>query len=73
MDHRWGLSLNFGSTNGEKCVQGLGGRGVCEDQKDKSVPPKSNFWVTYTMCCEECGREVAAYFGESGRNDYTRG
>ena len=27
----------------EKCVQGLGGRGVCEDQKDKSVPPKSNF------------------------------
>ena len=25
------------------------------------------------MYCEECGREVAAYFGESGRNGYTRG
>ena len=25
------------------------------------------------MYCVECGEEVAAYFGESGRNGYTRG
>ena len=29
--------------------------------------------ITYTLYCEECGKEVAAYFGESGRNGYTRG
>ena len=29
--------------------------------------------VTYTLFCVECGEEVAAYFGESGGNGYTRG
>ena len=29
--------------------------------------------ITYSLICEECGEEVAAYFGESGRNGYTRG
>ena len=29
--------------------------------------------VTYTLACQECGEEVAAYFGESGRNGYSRG
>ena len=29
--------------------------------------------VTYTLYCLECGEEVAAYFGESGRNGYSRG
>ena len=25
------------------------------------------------MICEECGEDVAAYFGETGRNGFTRG
>ena len=29
--------------------------------------------VTYTLFCVECGEKIAAYFGESGRNGYTRG
>ena len=29
--------------------------------------------VTYTLFCVECGEELAAYFGESGRNGFTRG
>ena len=29
--------------------------------------------VTYTLYCVECGEEIAAYLGESGRNGYTRG
>ena len=29
--------------------------------------------VTYTLFCVECGEKVAAYFGESGRNGFTRG
>ena len=29
--------------------------------------------VCYTLWCEECGQEVAAYKGETGRNGYTRG
>ena len=29
--------------------------------------------VTYTLFCVECGEELAAYFGESGRNAFTRG
>ena len=29
--------------------------------------------VTYTVFCVECGEKVAAYFGESGRNAFTRG
>ena len=28
---------------------------------------------SYSLICEECGEEVAAYFGESGRNGYSRG
>ena len=35
-----------------------------------------NCWkesVTYTLWCDECGEEVAAYKGESGRNGFTRG
>ena len=35
-----------------------------------------NCWresVTYTIFCEECGKEVAAYKGESGRNGFSRG
>ena len=28
---------------------------------------------TYTLYCQECGEEVAAYFGESGRNGFSRG
>ena len=29
--------------------------------------------VCYTLWCVECGEEVAAYKGETGRNSYTRG
>ena len=29
--------------------------------------------VTYSLWCDECGEEVAAYKGESGRNGFTRG
>ena len=29
--------------------------------------------ITYTLFCVECGEELAAYFGESGRNGFTRG
>ena len=29
--------------------------------------------VTYTIFCEECGIEVAAYIGETGRNGFSRG
>ena len=29
--------------------------------------------VTYTLWCQECGEEVAAYKGETGRNAYSRG
>ena len=29
--------------------------------------------VTYTLWCQECGDEVAAYKGETGRNAYSRG
>ena len=35
-----------------------------------------NCWkesVTYTLWCDECGEEVAAYKGESGRNGFSRG
>ena len=35
-----------------------------------------NCWregVTYSLVCEECGRGVAEYFGETGRNAFTRG
>ena len=35
-----------------------------------------NCWresVTYILWCDECGIEVAAYYGESGRNSYSRG
>ena len=29
--------------------------------------------VTYSLWCNECGEEVAAYKGESGRNGFSRG
>ena len=29
--------------------------------------------MTYTLWCEECGKEAAAYKGETGRNGFTRG
>ena len=29
--------------------------------------------MTYSLVCEECGQGVAEYFGESGRNGFTRG
>ena len=29
--------------------------------------------VTYSLMCEECGEEVCQYFGETGRNGFTRG
>ena len=29
--------------------------------------------VTYSLVCEECGEAVCQYFGESGRNGYSRG
>ena len=29
--------------------------------------------VTYSLVCEECGEEICKYFGESGRNGFTRG
>ena len=29
--------------------------------------------VVYALRCQECGDEVATYFGESGRNAYSRG
>ena len=35
-----------------------------------------NCWkesVTYNLWCNECGEEVAAYKGESGRNGFSRG
>ena len=38
--------------------------------------PNNNCWnesVTYTLWCNECDEEVAAYKGESGRNGFTRG
>ena len=28
---------------------------------------------TYSLICEECGDDICQYFGESGRNAYTRG
>ena len=30
-------------------------------------------FVTYTLWCQECGDEVAAYKGETGKNAYSRG
>ena len=44
--------------------------------------PQLQFWrrrqllresVTYVLWCDECGIEVAAYHGESGRNAFCRG
>ena len=29
--------------------------------------------MTYSFWSEECGEEVAAYLGETGRNAYSRG
>ena len=29
--------------------------------------------VVYALTCQECNEEVATYFGESGRNAYSRG
>ena len=29
--------------------------------------------ITYTLWCEECGEEIAAYKGETGRNGFSRG
>ena len=29
--------------------------------------------VTYSLVCEECGAEVCQYFGETGRNAFSRG
>ena len=29
--------------------------------------------VNYVLWCQECGLRVAAYWGETGRNSYTRG
>ena len=29
--------------------------------------------MTYSLVCEECGQGVAEYFGETGRNGFTRG
>ena len=29
--------------------------------------------MTYSLVCEECGEAVCQYFGESGRNGYSRG
>ena len=29
--------------------------------------------MTYSLICEECGEEVCQYFGESGRNGFSRG
>ena len=29
--------------------------------------------MTYSLICEECGDDICQYFGESGRNAYTRG
>ena len=29
--------------------------------------------MTYSLICEQCGEGVAKYFGESGRNGFTRG
>ena len=29
--------------------------------------------VTYSLCCDECGEEVAVYKGETGRNAFSRG
>ena len=29
--------------------------------------------VTYSLVCEECGEAVCQYFGETGRNAFTRG
>jgi hypothetical protein len=48
--------------------------------RPKCFPCKSdgggNCWresITYTLNCEECGDEIAAYIGETGRNAYSRG
>ena len=29
--------------------------------------------VVFALVCQECGKEVAVYFGETGRNAYSRG
>ena len=29
--------------------------------------------MTYSLVCEECGEGVCQYFGESGRNGFSRG
>ena len=29
--------------------------------------------MTYSLVCEECGEAVCQYFGESGRNGFSRG
>ena len=29
--------------------------------------------MTYSLICEECGEEICKYFGESGRNGFSRG
>ena len=29
--------------------------------------------MNYCLVCEECGEDVCKYFGESGRNGFTRG
>ena len=54
--------------SGEKC-----GRLNCFQCK---TDDGGNCWresVTYSLVCEECGEEVCKYFGESGRNGFSRG
>ena len=29
--------------------------------------------VTYSLMCQECGEDICKYFGESGRNRFSRG
>ena len=53
---------------GERC-----GRPTCFPCKTDEGGDCWREGVTYSLVCEECGQGVAEYFGETGRNGFTRG
>ena len=54
--------------SGERC-----GRPSCFQCKTDDGGDCWRESVTYSLVCEECGEAVCQYFGESGRNGYSRG
>ena len=65
------LEQRFRKSNpwkGEKC-----GRPLCFPCRGSRGGDCWREGVCYTLWCEECGENVAAYKGETGRNSYTRG